>query len=76
VSGLKWTFIRPGMFATDTRLWWADSIRTASVVRLPDPTRRPGLTMKGHGRADHEKDMAARAVTALTEPGACPSLMR
>jgi uncharacterized protein YbjT (DUF2867 family) len=34
-SGMDWTFIRPGMFATNTRLWWTESIRTENVVRLP-----------------------------------------
>jgi uncharacterized protein YbjT (DUF2867 family) len=60
-SGLDWTFIRPGMFATNTRWWWTDSIRTQSVVRLPYPDAQTAPV--------HEKDMAALAVTALTEPG-------
>jgi len=60
-SGLDWTFIRPGMFATNTRLWWAESIRNDSAVRLPYPDAQTAPV--------HEKDMAALAVTALTEPG-------
>jgi uncharacterized protein YbjT (DUF2867 family) len=60
-SGLDWTFIRPGMFATNTRWWWTESIRTESVVRLPYPDAQTAPV--------HEKDMAALAVTALTEPG-------
>jgi uncharacterized protein YbjT (DUF2867 family) len=60
-SGLDWTFIRPGMFATNTRWWWAESIRAQNVVRLPFPHAQTAPV--------HEKDMAALAVTALTEPG-------
>jgi uncharacterized protein YbjT (DUF2867 family) len=60
-SGLNWTFIRPGMFATNTRWWWAESVRNHSLVRLPYPDAQTAPV--------HEKDMAALAVTALTEPG-------
>lgn len=60
-SGMDWTFIRPGTFATNTRTWWAESIRTDNVVRLPYPLAQSAPV--------HEKDMAALAVTALTEPG-------
>jgi uncharacterized protein YbjT (DUF2867 family) len=60
-SGLDWTFIRPGMFATNTVWWWSRSIRDEGVVRLPYPDAQTAPI--------HEKDMAALAVTALTEPG-------
>lgn len=60
-SGMDWTFLRPGTFATNTRTWWAESIRTDGVVRLPYPLARSAPV--------HEKDIAALAVTALTEPG-------
>ncbi len=60
-SGLDWTFLRPGSFATNTRTWWADSIRTDNVVRLPYPLAQSAPV--------HEKDIAALAVTALIEPG-------
>jgi uncharacterized protein YbjT (DUF2867 family) len=60
-SDVGWTFIRPGMFATNTLWWWARSIRTESVVRVPYPDAQSAPI--------HEKDMAALAVTALTEPG-------
>jgi uncharacterized protein YbjT (DUF2867 family) len=60
-SGMDWTFIRPGMFATNTRWWWTESIRAQSVVRLPYPDAQTAPV--------HEMDMAALAVTALTEPG-------
>jgi uncharacterized protein YbjT (DUF2867 family) len=60
-SDIDWTFIRPGMFAANTRWWWAESIRTASTVRTPYPDAQTAPV--------HEKDIAALAVTALTEPG-------
>ncbi|WP_330329092.1 NAD(P)H-binding protein [Streptomyces sp. NBC_00536] len=60
-SGLDWTFIRPGMFATNARWWWGESIRGEGLVRLPYP--------EAQNAPVHEKDMAALAVTALTEPG-------
>lgn len=60
-STMDWTFVRPGMFATNTLWWWAKSIRAESVVRVPYPD--------SHTAPIHEKDMAALAVTALTEPG-------
>ncbi|MGF7235914.1 MAG: NAD(P)H-binding protein [Frankia sp.] len=60
-SGLAWTFIRPGMFATNTRWWWTNSIRAEGRVRAPYPDAQTAPI--------HEKDMAALAVTALTEPG-------
>ena len=60
-SSLGWTFVRPGMFATNTRWWWGDSIRSEGVVRLPYP--------EAHTAPVSERDIAAVAVTALTEPG-------
>jgi uncharacterized protein YbjT (DUF2867 family) len=60
-SGIDWTFIRPGMFAANTRWWWAESIRAASTVRIPYPGAQTAPV--------HEKDIAALAVIALTEPG-------
>ncbi|MFE3654132.1 hypothetical protein [Streptomyces sp. NPDC059122] len=60
-AGSDWTFLRPGTFATNTRTWWAESIRTDNVVRLPYPLAQSAPV--------HEKDIAALAVTALTEPG-------
>ncbi|MEV6029179.1 NAD(P)H-binding protein [Streptomyces sp. NPDC052036] len=60
-SGMDWTFLRPGTFATNTRTWWAETIRTDNVVRLPYPLAQSAPV--------HEKDIAALAVTALTEPG-------
>lgn len=60
-SGLSWTFIRPGMFATNTRWWWTRAIKAGEAVRLPYPE---ALTAPVG-----ERDMAALAVTALSEPG-------
>lgn len=60
-SGIDWTFIRPGMFATNTLWWWQRPIRDGGVVRNPYPDAQTAPV--------HEKDMAALAVTALTRPG-------
>jgi uncharacterized protein YbjT (DUF2867 family) len=60
-SGIDWTFVRPGMFATNTLWWWRTPIRAEGVVRTPYPDAQTAPV--------HEKDMAALAVTALTEPG-------
>ncbi|GIH20723.1 NAD(P)H-binding protein [Rugosimonospora africana] len=60
-SGLAWTFIRGGMFATNARWWWTDPIRNGDAVRLPYPEAQTAPV--------HEKDLAAIAVSALTEPG-------
>jgi uncharacterized protein YbjT (DUF2867 family)/ketosteroid isomerase-like protein len=59
-TGLEWTFLRPGGFATNT-LEWAPAIRAGRPARLPFP---------GAGRAlIHEADIADIAVLALTEDG-------
>lgn len=34
-SGLQWTFLRPGMFATNALGWWAPQIRAGDAVRWP-----------------------------------------
>jgi uncharacterized protein YbjT (DUF2867 family) len=60
-SGIDWTFIRPGMFATNTLWWWRAPIRAEGVVRTPYPDAQTAPV--------HEKDLAALAVTALTESG-------
>jgi len=58
-SGLEWTFLRPGGFATNSLWWWSPQIRMSDVVRWP------------YGAAAwapiHERDIAAVAVRALTE---------
>src|ERR1044072_6248891 len=59
VSGLDWTFLRPGMFAANARSWWAPQIRVGDVVRWPyaDAPTAP----------IHEADIAAVAVRALLD---------
>ena len=60
-SGLRWTFLRPGMFAANALSWWAPAIRSGDVVRWPygDTPTAP----------IHERDIAAVAVRALLEEG-------
>ncbi len=57
-SGLRWTFVRPGMFAANT-LAWAEQIRRGGVVRGPfaDAVAVPV----------HEADIAAVSAAALTD---------
>jgi len=59
-SGIAWTFLRPGGFATN-RLLWADTIRAEGVVREAFPESQSALI--------HEADIAAVALHALTEAG-------
>jgi uncharacterized protein YbjT (DUF2867 family) len=59
-TGLEWTFLRAGGFATNT-LMWADQIRATGEVRW---------VYGGAGRSlIHEADIAAVAAKALTEDG-------
>ncbi|MFD0468354.1 SDR family oxidoreductase [Nonomuraea thailandensis] len=58
-SGLGWTFLQPGGFATNT-LGWADQVRQG-VVRWPYGEASRALI--------HEKDIAAVAVHVLTSAG-------
>ncbi|MBZ5594440.1 MAG: NAD(P)H-binding protein [Acidobacteriia bacterium] len=60
-SGLQWTFLRPGMLASNALGWWAPQIRAGDVVRWPYlavPTA-----------PIDERDIAAVAVRALCEDG-------
>lgn len=57
-TGLEWTFLRAGGFATNT-LEWAEQIRTGDVVRMPFPAAGRSLI--------HERDIAAVAVEALLD---------
>jgi uncharacterized protein YbjT (DUF2867 family) len=60
-AGLAATMIRPGMFASNVTLWWADAIRNGGVVRWP------------YGAAEtapiDERDIAAVAARALYQDG-------
>ncbi|GIG87285.1 NAD(P)H-binding protein [Plantactinospora endophytica] len=59
-SGSTWTFLRAGGFAANT-LEWADQIRATGEVRWVYGDAARSLV--------HERDIAAVAVRALTEPG-------
>jgi len=56
-SGVPSTILRPGMFASNTVMWWSSQIRAGGVVRWP------------HGAAEtapvDERDIAAVAARAL-----------
>jgi len=60
-TGLEWTFIRPGMFASNALHWWAPAIRADGVIRWP------------YGGAEtapvDERDVAAVAARALHRDG-------
>jgi uncharacterized protein YbjT (DUF2867 family) len=60
-SGLSWTFLRPGPFASNCRNWWASQLRDGDVVRwfYADAATAPV----------HECDIAAVAVRALCDEG-------
>jgi uncharacterized protein YbjT (DUF2867 family) len=60
-SGIPWTFLRPGMFAANAKEWWGEQIRSGNIVRWPylDVPTAPV----------DERDIAAAAVSALTEDG-------
>jgi uncharacterized protein YbjT (DUF2867 family) len=60
-SGVSWTFLRPGAFATNALIWWAPQIRAGDAVRWP----YAGAVMS----PIHERDIAAVAVRALSEEG-------
>ncbi|MEU6668510.1 NAD(P)H-binding protein [Streptomyces sp. NPDC046727] len=59
-SGLDWTFLRPDMFAVNTIRFWGAQIRDHGVVRAAygDAALAP----------IDERDVAAVAATALTDP--------
>jgi uncharacterized protein YbjT (DUF2867 family) len=61
ISGLQWTFLRPGMFAANARPWWGPQIRIGNVVRWPHAAA-PTAPID-------ERDIAAVAVRALCEDG-------
>jgi uncharacterized protein YbjT (DUF2867 family) len=60
-SGLEWTFLRPGMLASNALFWWAPRIRAGDIVRWPylaTPTA-----------PIDERDIAAVGVRALCDTG-------
>jgi len=60
-SGREWTFLRPGMLASNSVGWWGPQLRAGDVVRWPylDVPTAP----------IDERDIAAVAVRALCEEG-------
>jgi uncharacterized protein YbjT (DUF2867 family) len=60
-SGLRWTFVRPGVFALNCRNWWAPQIRNGDVVRWFHATAATAPI--------DERDIAAVAVRALCDEG-------
>ncbi len=60
-SGLEWSFLRPGMFATNTRHWWAPMICRGNIVRWPYAAALSAPI--------HERDIAAVAARMLSEEG-------
>ena len=60
-SGLDWTFLRPGMFMSNSIGWWAASIKAQGAVYFPGG--------KGKVAPVDSRDIAAVAVLALTQPG-------
>jgi uncharacterized protein YbjT (DUF2867 family) len=60
-SGREWTFLRPGMLASNAVVWWSEQIRAGDVVRWPfaDVPTAP----------IDERDIAAVAVRALLDDG-------
>ena len=61
-SGIDWTFLRPGMFMSNTIEWWADSIKGQESVFFPGGK-------KGRVAPIDPRDVAAVAARALTQPG-------
>jgi uncharacterized protein YbjT (DUF2867 family) len=60
-TGLPHTFLRPGMFASNTVPWWARQIRDHGVVRWPCGAAETAPV--------DERDIAAVAARALVEDG-------
>lgn len=60
-SGLRWTVVRPGVFALNSVHWWGPQIASGDVVRW------------FHANAEtapiHERDIAASAARVLCEEG-------
>ena len=61
-SGLDWTFLRPGMFMSNSIDWWAESIKGQGSVFFPGGK-------KGRVAPIDPRDVARVAALALTQPG-------
>ena len=61
-SGLDWTFLRPGMFMSNSIDWWAESIKGQGSVFFPGGK-------KGKVAPVDPRDVAKVAAAALTQPG-------
>ncbi len=60
-SGLDWTFLRPGMFMSNSIDWWSASIKAQGAVFFPGG--------KGKVAPVDPRDIASVAAHALTQPG-------
>lgn len=60
-SGVEWTFLRPGMLASNALGWWAPQIRGGDVVRWP--------YLAASTAPIDERDIASVAVRALLQNG-------
>jgi uncharacterized protein YbjT (DUF2867 family) len=60
-SGLGWTFLRPGMFMTNTLEWWGETIQKQGALYFPGG--------KGRVAPIDPADVAAAAAVALAQPG-------
>lgn len=61
-SGIDWTFLRPGMFMSNSIEWWAESIKGQNSVFFPGGR-------KGMVAPVDPRDVARVAAVALTQPG-------
>src|SRR6266511_5725299 len=61
-SGLDWTFLRPGMFMSNSIEWWSESIKHQGSVFFPGGK-------KGKVAPVDPRDVAKVAAVALTQPG-------
>jgi uncharacterized protein YbjT (DUF2867 family) len=61
-SGLDWTFLRPGMFMSNSIDWWAESIKGQGSVFFPGGKKGKVAPVDPH-------DIAKVAALTLTQPG-------
>ena len=60
-SGMQWTILRPGMFASNALFWWAPQIRKSDIVRWPYAEAATAPI--------HELDIAVSAARVLCAEG-------